>query len=146
MSNDTTFNIRLRGPTSVIKRLVEYLEEKETRWDAFERCNLQGGPRKAAFEEAMRKAGATKPADFATWGFSIRKRTAAPRGRIHVELAAWANENAFNVPISGEDGELACLQARFPEVTIEAEFRDDYGEGDCGAPSFVKCYSSWKGH
>jgi len=144
MSNDTNYKIKIKGPTKKVDCLLDYLSIKHELWQKCERklSKLSGKKYEAAFKQAMKQAGAKKHADFVSWGFMPEKQAKKPAGQAQVELSAWANENSLgNVWISGKDGELACLQARFPDISIQAKFDDEYGKGACNQPEFEKDYT-----
>lgn len=115
MSNDTTYQLEFRHESiDSMLEILNYLKTKKERWDKA----VQEG--KGA-SDLMEELGLENRNEVASWGFDVTGVT--------VGLSAWANENVFNVPISGDDGELADLQAKFPELEITGTYQDDYTYG-----------------
>lgn len=112
MSNDTEFSLRFcHRSRAYLERVRAYAEEKKARWDASEK-----------------KVGARRPNSVVSWGFLFDAIEADGDG-FRLPASVFANQSFANVPITGDDGELADLLARFPELVIEGEFRDEYGRG-----------------
>lgn len=46
-----------------------------------------------------------------------------------VRIHGWANENSWNLAITGDMGEMGDLLRKFPEVEIDGWYQDEYGKG-----------------
>ena len=115
MSNDTTYQLEFRHESiDSMLEILNYLKTKKERWDKA----VQEG--KGA-SDLMEELGLENRNEVASWGFDVTGVT--------VGLSAWANENVFNVPISGDEGELADLQQKFPELEITGSYKDEYTYG-----------------
>lgn len=122
MSNDSEFTLRFRHKKKrYLEQVREYAEQKKSRWDEFkaESNNVR---------ILMKRVGAKKPNEVVSWGFDFDRITKNGTGYC-LTATAWANENSSNVHITGEEGELADLLSKFPELEIEGEFSDEYGWG-----------------
>jgi hypothetical protein len=64
-----------------------------------------------------------------SWGYSFEDEISEiPSGAASIDATAWANQNSLgNVWISGDDGEIADLRARFSFLTISGTYKDEYG-------------------
>jgi len=124
MSNDTDYSLVFSHPKKkYIQSVIKYLEEKKTRWDKAENEGKKSS-------DLIKELGLSTPAEVVSWGFnfgSISKN--AGGGSYSVEATAWANENAFNMHISGEGGELEDVLNKFPELEISGTYSDSYGSG-----------------
>lgn len=126
MSNDPSFSLRFRHEKKrYLEELRQYAEQKKARWDKF---NATGKDVKVL----MKLVGAKKPNHVVSWGFEFGKLVKY-KGGYCLLAWAWANQNSWNMHITGDDGELADLVARFPELLIEGEYESEYGY--CGSLS-----------
>lgn len=139
MSNDTNYTIRIEGETVEIDRLLRFLEEKKTRYDAWQEKTegLSPEERHKSFEATLKEYGLKRSADFVTWGFFVEERKDLKK-KTKLVLGGWANENSQNNAISGEVGELAGLYREFPDLEYSVEYNDEYSEGTCSPPDFEK--------
>ena len=120
MSNATVYNLEFNHESiDYLIDVLNYLKAKKERWD---KCQAEG---KEACE-LMAELGLEKTNEVVSWGFDVTGVT--------VRLSAWAHENAFNLPISGDEGELADLQEKFPELSIGGSYQNEYTYGAvCGS-------------
>ena len=139
MSNDTNYAIGIEGATSEIDRLLRFLEEKKTRYDAWQKKTegVSREERHKSFQANLKQYGLKRPADFGTWGFIVAERKDLKK-KTRLVLGGWANENSQNFAISGEVGELAGLYREFPDLKYYVEYNDEYSEGTCSPPDFEK--------
>ena len=123
MSNDTDFTLRFRhNKKKYLQQVQEYAEAKKVRWDGFK------AKRGSNANTLMKRVGAKKPNEVVSWGFDFG--TIQKEGNEYcLPATTFANQNASNVHITGEDGELADILAHFPELIIEGEYRDEYTGG-----------------
>ena len=139
MGNDSSYTIKLSGSSDQIAAVAEYIAEKTRRWEAWDAKTKSWDAEKRAEArvDEMKKLGLRKRADFVTWGFIVEDLETED-GLGTITLSGWANENSSNCHISGEDGELAVLHARFPSLDYSVDYRDDYSQGYCLPPFFDK--------
>ena len=139
MSNDTNYTIRIEGETGEIDRLLRFLEEKKTQYEAWQKKTegLSPEERHKSFKATLKEYGLKRSADFVTWGFSVKERKDFIK-KTKLVLGGWANENSQNNAISGEVGELAGLYRKFPDLEYSVEYNDEYSEGTCSPPDFEK--------
>lgn len=142
MSNDSSYKITVSGDGKQIEEMLEYLEEKACRWEAWQKKHkrLDSGAWKKAFEKVMKDLGFTQPGEFVTWRFWVEQKKKQGK-KATVILEGWANENFWNTPISGPKGELAALYKKFPDLDYDVEYADSYSKGSCSAPDFVKDFA-----
>ena len=76
MSNDTNYSIRIEGETVEIDRLLRFLEEKKTRYEAWQEKTKGLSPeeRHKSFKATLKEYGLKRSADFVTWGFFVEER------------------------------------------------------------------------
>jgi hypothetical protein len=131
MSCDADFSIEVCAEKKVhLQKMLKYLEEKKMRWDSWKASGKSS-------TELLEATGEKNFADVVSWGFQWGRIKKAPGQGYKVEGTAWANENSSNVHISGANGELASIAARFPEVEWSVEYSDEYGqEAFLTAPDF----------
>ena len=144
MSNSSQYIVSVTGTRREVARVARHLEMKRSRYKKFEaavRDDSSGRGYQALLDEAMEKAKVTRLGDFATWGYQRINEERLSDGRARLVLMMTANENGRNLWVSDYDGELHCLQDRFPSVTVYADYKDDYGSGNCVAPDFEKSCS-----
>ncbi len=123
MSNDTDFELELSCPNrEQLDHVLEYIEFKKSRWDSWQ---ARGGD-----SAALRaRVGTTQAAAVVSWGIELQGEIEVDDfGHCRVSATAWANENSWNARISGDEGEIADLRARFSFLTIEGTYKDEYGE------------------
>jgi hypothetical protein len=145
MSNDTSYNLEFRHPKKArLKEVHTYLTEiKPAICELVQRINFS---KRWCEEKRLKFLGVKKRSEVITWFTPYSEArfvsTGMPDGkpgRVHVlMIEGWANENTSNVWISGPDGELTDLLARFPDVEIGGEYVDDYGAGS--VQGFEKIY------
>ncbi len=124
MSNDTDFDLTFICPSrEMLEHAITYLERKEERWNAWR----QRGKGSA---ELMERTGASNAAAVVSWGFRFGDIEVDDDGEAAVNAKAWANENATNIWISGEEGELADLLRQFPFLEISGRYSGEYNSGD----------------
>ena len=122
MSNDTGFLLDFcHSEKSYLIDVKVYLEQKKKRWKEFENSNIP-------VSELMVKLGVEYPNELVSWGFDFDEILKSEDGFV-LSAHTWANQNASNTHISGEDGELADLLRKFPELIIKGTYRDEYGSG-----------------
>ena len=140
MSNDTNYSIQLSGHPAKIREVLEFLEAKKSRWEAFQKENYSKSRQEYddALEKAMRDAGVKDSRNFGTWGFNQVGRIRFYGENATVTLHAFANENWNNRHISGDEGELADIASRFPELEFRVDYKDEHSSGKCIGPSFEK--------
>ena len=139
MSNDTNYTMRIEGETVEIDRLLRFLEEKKTRYEAWQEKTKGLSPeeRHKSFKATLKEYGLKRSADFVTWGFFVEERKDLKK-KTKLVLGGWANENSQNNAISGDVGELAGLYREFPDLDYSVEYNDEYSEGTCSPPDFEK--------
>jgi hypothetical protein len=139
MSNDTNYKITIKGANEQIRAVVNYLEEKSSRWENWKKINNLTNPtkRQKAFKNALNNFGLTKPAEFVSWGFNQEKIEDGP-GTSTVFMSGFANENSQNTSISGSEGELAVLYDKFPILDYMVDYEDEISSGVCHPPKFEK--------
>ena len=122
MSNDTDFKLEFSCPSrEQLEHLLWYLNFKKERWDYWQR-NGNGS------DGLLARVGTKSCAAVVAWGFSLEDEiTVSSSGRAIIKVTAWANQNSGNVHISGESGEIADLRERFPFLTIDGTYSDEYG-------------------
>lgn len=136
MSNDTSYTLKFRHPKKArLNEVHTYLTKiKPAICELVQKINFdEGWPE----EERLKFLGIQQWSEVITWftpdtevRFSSMKKSDGGTGTLHVmSMEAWANENAFNVWISGLCGELNDLLVRFPDVEISGKYVDDYGVG-----------------
>jgi hypothetical protein len=141
MSNDTNYQVVIKGGSDVIDRLLNFLEEKKTRYEAWQKITQGLSPqeRQESLTAALKEHGLNNYSDFVTWGFNLEERQDFKKNMSGIALSAWANENSQNCSISGEEGELAGLYRKFPNLEFRgALYSDEYSEGICLPPNFEK--------
>ena len=122
MSNDTTLNLEFRHKKkSYLEDVQKYLEEKKKRWS-----NLENSGKDMSV--LMKKAGVQSPNQLVTWGFNFENITKS-EGEYVLSAETWANQNSFNTHVTGDEGELADLLSKFPELIIKGTYEDEYGRG-----------------
>lgn len=122
MSNDSDFTLRFRHKKKrYLEQVQQYTEEKKSRWDEFKGTEKD-------LKVLMKRVGAKKRNEVVSWGFDFGEVTKDGDG-YSLRASAWANQNASNMHITGDEGELADLLAQFPELVIEGEYSDEYGRG-----------------
>lgn len=124
MSNDTSLQLTFKCPTTEeLNHVLWYLDFKKSRWDHWEKSKGSKG--------LKARVGTRSAAAIVSWGFSIEEPPSVnEHGTAIAKLTAWANQNTRNVWITGDRGELADLRKRFPFLTIEGTYSDEYGSGD----------------
>ena len=122
MSNDTTLSLEFRHKKkSYLEDVRKYLEEKKKRWSKFENSDKD-------MSVLMKKAGVESPNQLVTWGFNFENITKS-EGEYVLSAETWANQNSFNTHVTGDEGELADLLSKFPELIIKGTYEDEYGRG-----------------
>jgi hypothetical protein len=117
MSNDTDYNLTFsHSDPDYLRAVISYLETKKSRWDA---AKEEG---KSAADLAA-ELGFSDTREVTTWGFYFGKM------QCSIPVNTWANENSSNRAISGDEGELASLLEKFPELNITGSYRDEYNYG-----------------
>lgn len=139
MSNDSNYTIKVSGKRETIDQLLAYLDRKKERYETWQEKvkGITGEAYVSGRNAAMKEFGLTRVCEFVTWGFFLESRKDLKR-ISKIVLGGWANENSWNMAISGEDGELAELYSRFPELSYAVAYSDDYSRGDCYPPAFEK--------
>ncbi len=122
MSNDTDFKLQLIcSSREQLQHVLGYLDFKKSRWDSWSRKG-------SGSTELMARVGAESPAAVVAWGLTLEGEIEEDSwGQATISATAWANQNMGNVHISGESGEIADLRERFPFLTIEGTYKDEYG-------------------
>ncbi len=122
MSNDTSFNLTLSCPSRhQLESVLWYLQFKKARWDYWQATGKDT-------DGLCARVGTKSPAAVVSWGFSVEGDIdESPSGVASLTATAWANQNLRNMWISGDNGEIADLRARFPCLTIEGTCKDEYG-------------------
>jgi len=122
MSNDTDFRLAFSCPSrEELEHVLWYLNFKKERWDHWQR-NGNGS------DGLLARVGTKSNAAVVAWGFSLEDEIkVSSSGRATIKATAWANQNWRNVHISGESGEIADLRERFPFLTIDGTYKDEYG-------------------
>lgn len=64
-----------------------------------------------------------------TWGFNCGEIKYSEGCGYFFRVSGWANENTWNYPITGPNGEINDLQQRFPCLQIEGYYSDEYTAG-----------------
>jgi hypothetical protein len=122
MSNDVTYNLTFsHSSKDYLDEVVKYLKNKKDNYDQA----VQAGE---STENMIKRLGMESPADFVSWGFEF-SHIEGNNGYFYIDVYGWANENSTNIPIGDEDGELASLMKKFPELDIEGNYRDDFTYG-----------------
>lgn len=115
MSNDTQYKLKFSHESfEYMGDVLKYLEEKFDRWEDAKKKGQKA-------RDLLKEHGLKKANEVVSWGFNVE--------RVTVCLSAWANENTTNLPISGENGELADLLQKFPELEIDGKYEDEYTYG-----------------
>ena len=115
MSNDTDYQLEFSHDSfEYLGEVLRYLQTKKERWDKAKEAGKGSA-------ELMVELGLQNPNEVVSWGFEVTGVT--------VRVRSWANENVSNMPISGDDGELADLQAKFPDLEITGTYQDEYTYG-----------------
>ena len=115
MSNDTDYQLEFSHDSyEYLGEVLRYLQTKKERWD-----NAKEAGKGSA--ELLAELGLKNPNEVVSWGFEVTGVT--------VRVGSWANENCSNIPISGDRGELADLQEKFPELEITGSYKDEYTYG-----------------
>ena len=145
MSNDTSYTLKFRHPKKArLNEVHTYLTKiKPAICELVQKIEFD---EEWSREERLKFLGIQQWSEVITWffpdmeaRFSSIEKSDGGTARLHVmSMEAWANENAFNVRISGPSGELADLLARFPDVEIGGEYVDDFGAGS--VQGFEKIY------
>jgi hypothetical protein len=122
MSNDTDFKLKFSCPTrEQLEHVLWYLNFKKQRWDYW------SGTDKGS-DALMARVGMKSPAAVVAWGFSMEEEIqVSSSGLASIKATAWANQNSWNVHISGGSGEIADLRERFSFLTIDGTYKDEYG-------------------
>ena len=122
MSNDTDFKLTFSCPSrEKLEHVIWYLDFKKERWEYWKQ---NGNPS----DGLLARVGTKSYAAVVAWGFSLEDEIAVnPSGRATIKATAWANQNSRNVHISGDNGEIADLRERFPFLTIDGTYSDEYG-------------------
>jgi len=137
MGNDSSHTIKISGGHEEIDAVLRFVDDKTRRWEQWDaRTKKWSAPKKAADRERqISKSGGR--AGFVTWGFVVEDRLDEGE-RSTGTLDSWVNENSSNCHVSGEEGELADLYGRFPDLECDVEYSDDYSQGFCMPPNFEK--------
>ena len=137
MSCDTWYKIQFHAKKpQTLADVRSYLSQKEHRWRTFQSSGEE------LTLEVLKKNKLTSSAEMVTWGFDLNPIRKSKAG-VSMTGYSWANENAWNCPISGPEGELMALQSRFPRAHITAAFVDEWGEGALHPATFEKQYRKW---
>jgi hypothetical protein len=122
MSRDVDFDLTFTCPNQEgLEQVMTYLARKKARCDAWER-------RGKSSKELLRRVGEDSYGAVVSWGFNFDDIVVDEDGEASVHATSWANQNSWNVPISGETGELADLLEKFPTLTIAGTYKDEYGK------------------
>jgi hypothetical protein len=115
MSNNTDYQLEFSHDSyEYLGEVLRYLQTKKERWDKAKEAGK-------GTAELLAELGLKNPNEVGSWGFDVT--------RVTVRVRSWANENLRNIPISGDHGELADLQEKFPELEITGTYQDDYTYG-----------------
>ena len=115
MSNDTDYQLEFSHDSfEYLGEVLRYLQTKKERSDKAKEAGKGSA-------ELMAELGLQNPNEVVSWGFEVTGVT--------VRVRSWVNENVSNLPISGDDGELADLQRKFPELEITGTYQDEYTYG-----------------
>jgi len=131
MSCDTNYTFIVSSIRK--KKLLElkkYLKEKKERWDWWD---SQGKGAKELLSLTIEK----DYPDVVSWGFTwepIIKHD----GYYSMKGFSWANENTMNMHLRGEEGELANITKRFPDIEWDVEYYNEYGEEGSLCPPFFE--------
>ena len=122
MSNDTDFELELSCPSvEQLQHVLGFIEFKKARWDSWQSRGGNSAGLRA-------RVGTSEAAVVVSWGIELQGEIEIDEfGHARVSATAWANQNSWNVPISGENGEIADLRDRFSFLTIEGTYNDEYG-------------------
>jgi len=108
MSRDVDFDLTFTCPSQEeLEEVATYLGRKKARWDAWER-------RGKSPKQLLSRVGVTSYGAVVSWGFVFGEIVVDDDDEASVHVTAWANQNSWNVRISGETGELADLLEKFP--------------------------------
>jgi hypothetical protein len=122
MSNYTDFTLQFSHPTrQYLQEAREYMEVKRERWHAWQ---AGGGNPKVLLE----KLGAKRPNEIMSWGFKFGEISHEEEGFV-LHATARAKQDEGHLHITGQDGELADILSKFPDLRIEGVFKDDDGGG-----------------
>ena len=123
MSNDTDFKLEFCCPSrEQLEHVLWYVNFKKERCDYWKRKGV-------GFDGLLARVGTKSYAAVVAWGFSLEDEIkVSSSSRATIKATAWANQNSRNVHISGESGEIADLMKRFPFLTIDGTYKDEYGD------------------
>ena len=124
MSNDTTYSLVFRhAKRKCLEQVVKYLEAKKARWD-------EAKEHRKGCADIMAELGLSSPSEVVSWGFDFGSIEKDPDSKCFMVTAeSFANENASNMAIGGEGGELQELMGKFPELDIGGTYSDEYAAG-----------------
>lgn len=121
MSMDTNFKLTFSCPTrEQLDHVLAYIQFKKERYDFW-----RGG---GEITQLKQRVGTDSNAAVVSWGFDFEDNIYHnDEGYARVNATAWANENSWNVWISGSEGELVDLVRRFTFLEISGELETEYG-------------------
>ena len=121
MSNDTNFKLTFSCPTrEQLDHVLAYIQFKKERYDFWQR-------KKQKITQLKQRVGTDSNAAVVSWGFDFEDGIYHDdEGYARVNATAWANQNSWNVWISGSEGELVDLVRRFTFLEISGELEDEY--------------------
>lgn len=124
MSNDTHYSLIFRHANrKYLAQVVQYLETKKARWD-------EAQEKGKSCDDIMAELGLSSPAEVVSWGFQFGSIEKDPDSKgFMVTAKSFANENASNMTIGGDGGELHELMGKYPELDIVGTYSDEYAAG-----------------
>ena len=129
MSNDSNYKLVFRHKKEeYLARVEAYLQAKKATWDRLGADNSQSGTDQQSMESRLKEHGLRSGPELVSWGFDFEPIQQGEEC-FEANVTSCANENAWNVPISGDEGELRWLLDRFPELEVSGLYRDDYSSG-----------------
>ena len=139
MSNDSNYKLVFRHKKEeYLARVEAYLQAKKATWDRLPADNSQSGTDQQSMKSRLKEHGLRSRPELVSWGFDFEPIQQGEEC-FEANVTSWANENAWNVPISGSEGELRWLLDRFPELEVSGLYRDDYSSGTIDG--YEKCPS-----